>query len=59
VMVGLVDSLGTRGWVVRERKLDDRRSYALRLTGVGRTALRRAVSPLMRPAIRPMPDWPA
>jgi DNA-binding MarR family transcriptional regulator len=40
-MVGLVDSLGARGWVLRERNADDRRSYALRLTPAGRTALRR------------------
>ncbi|GAA4345411.1 MarR family winged helix-turn-helix transcriptional regulator [Angustibacter luteus] len=48
VMVGLVDSLGARGWVVRERKVEDRRSYALRLTGAGRAALRRATRDLDR-----------
>ena len=40
-MVRLVDSLEERGWVTRERNVDDRRAYALRLTTVGRTALRR------------------
>ena len=52
VMVGLVDALGARGWVVRERKLDDRRSYALRLTSPGRTALRRATRDLDRSDLR-------
>lgn len=41
VMVRLVDALEERGWVTRERNADDRRAYALRLTTVGRTALRR------------------
>jgi DNA-binding MarR family transcriptional regulator len=41
VMVRLVDSLEQRGWVTRERNADDRRAYALRLTTIGRTALRR------------------
>lgn len=41
VMVRLVDDLEQRGWVTRERKADDRRTYALRLTTVGRVALRR------------------
>lgn len=39
-MVKLVDTLEARGWVVRERNPDDRRSYALRLTDAGRSALR-------------------
>jgi DNA-binding MarR family transcriptional regulator len=41
VMVRLVDDLEQRGWVTRERKADDRRTYALRLTTIGRVALRR------------------
>jgi MarR family transcriptional regulator, lower aerobic nicotinate degradation pathway regulator len=41
VMVRLVDALEARGWVSRERNTEDRRAYALRLTTVGRTALRR------------------
>jgi DNA-binding MarR family transcriptional regulator len=41
VMVRLVDDLEERGWVTRERKADDRRTYALRLTTIGRVALRR------------------
>ena len=41
IMVKLVDSLEHRGWVVRERNPDDRRSYALQLTGEGLSALRR------------------
>lgn len=41
VMVRLVDALEQRGWVTRERNADDRRAYALRLTTVGRTSLRR------------------
>jgi DNA-binding MarR family transcriptional regulator len=40
-MVKLVDSLERRGWVVRERNPDDRRSYALRLTTTGKRALGR------------------
>ncbi len=39
IMVKLVDSLEQRGWVVRERNPEDRRSYALRLTVDGHTAL--------------------
>ncbi len=39
IMVKLVDSLEERGWVVRERNPDDRRSYALRLTDLGQKAL--------------------
>jgi DNA-binding MarR family transcriptional regulator len=41
VIVRLVDSLEDKGWVTRERNVEDRRSYALRLTTIGRTALRR------------------
>ncbi len=41
VMVKLVDSLEERGWVVRERNPQDRRSYALRLTPAGGQALTR------------------
>lgn len=41
VIVGLVDSLASRGWVVRERNAADRRSYALRLTETGRKELPR------------------
>ncbi|MBA3233634.1 MAG: MarR family transcriptional regulator [Propionibacteriales bacterium] len=38
-MVKLVDSLEQRGWVVRNRNPDGRRSYALRLTELGDKAL--------------------
>lgn len=41
VMVKLVDALEAREWVTRERKADDRRAYALRLTTKGRSALHR------------------
>ncbi len=36
----VVDSLQAKGWVVRNRDSRDRRSYALRLTDEGRTALK-------------------
>lgn len=39
VIVRLVDAVEASGWVVRERNPADRRSYALRLTSAGRTAL--------------------
>jgi DNA-binding MarR family transcriptional regulator len=39
IMVKLVDHLESREWVVRERNPEDRRSYALRLTAAGATAL--------------------
>lgn len=39
VIVRQVDALESRGWVRRDRNPVDRRSYALRLTGAGRTAL--------------------
>lgn len=39
IIVKVVDALEARGWVVRERNRTDRRSYALRLTAAGRTAL--------------------
>lgn len=39
IMVKVVDGLERRGWVVRERNPDDRRSYALRLTDPGRKFL--------------------
>lgn len=39
IMVKVVDDLESRGWVVRERNPDDRRSYALRLTAAGSAAL--------------------
>lgn len=35
----LVDALEAKGWVTRDRDAHDRRSYALRLTAKGRTAL--------------------
>lgn len=41
VMVRLVDGLEDKGWVTRERNVEDRRSYALRLTTTGRAKLRR------------------
>lgn len=40
IMVKLVDHLESRGWVVRERNPEDRRSYALRLTAAGTQALK-------------------
>lgn len=48
VMVKLVDSLEARGWVLRERNPDDRRSYALRLTTAGSQALTRLRADLDR-----------
>src|SRR4051794_8990160 len=48
VIVGLVDSLVARGWVVRERNAADRRSYALGLTDAGRQALPRLEADLAR-----------
>jgi DNA-binding MarR family transcriptional regulator len=48
VMVKVVDALEGRGWVVRERNPDDRRSYALRLTGAGIEALDAAHADLGR-----------
>jgi DNA-binding MarR family transcriptional regulator len=39
LIVKLVDELETKGWVVRERNPGDRRSYALRLTALGASAL--------------------
>ena len=39
VMVKVVDGLEGRGWVVRERNPEDRRSYALRITAAGASAL--------------------
>lgn len=39
LMVKLIDSLEQKSWVVRERNPTDRRSYALRLTPAGRSAL--------------------
>jgi DNA-binding MarR family transcriptional regulator len=39
LIVKLIDKLEGRGWVVRERNADDRRSYRLRLTPDGMTAL--------------------
>ncbi|MBA3310534.1 MAG: MarR family transcriptional regulator [Nocardioidaceae bacterium] len=39
LIVKLVDGLEAKGWVVRERNLGDRRSYALKLTEVGDEAL--------------------
>jgi len=41
VMVKLIDALEARGDVVRDRRLDDRRSYALRTTPSGRRAIKR------------------
>jgi DNA-binding MarR family transcriptional regulator len=41
IMVKLVDRLEAAGWVTRERRPDDRRSYALTLTPGGRSALTR------------------
>ena len=40
VMVKLIDSLEASGDVVRDRKADDRRSYALRTTAAGRRAIK-------------------
>jgi len=41
IMVKLVDRLEAAGWVTRERRPGDRRSYALTLTPAGRAALGR------------------
>lgn len=41
VMVKLIDGLEARGDVVRDRRLDDRRSYALRTTPSGRQSMKR------------------
>ena len=41
IMVKLVDRLEGAGWVVRERRPEDRRSYALALTPSGEAALTR------------------
>ncbi len=38
LIVKLVDGLETKGWVVRDRNPDDRRSYALRITPAGESA---------------------
>jgi DNA-binding MarR family transcriptional regulator len=38
LVVKLVDGLETKGWVVRDRNPDDRRSYALRITPAGESA---------------------
>ncbi len=48
IMVKVVDDLEARGWVVRERNADDRRSYALRLTAGGSAALDRLLADLDR-----------
>lgn len=39
LIVKLVDGLEAKGWVVRDRNHDDRRSYALRVTPAGEKAL--------------------
>ena len=39
VMVKLVDAIEAKGWVVRRRNAEDRRSYALQLTEAGLRAL--------------------
>lgn len=39
IMVKLVDNLEERGWVIRDRNPNDRRSYALRVTEVGTKSL--------------------
>jgi DNA-binding MarR family transcriptional regulator len=38
-LVGLLDELETRGFVKRQEKADDRRTYALYLTGEGQAIL--------------------
>ncbi|MGH3507841.1 MAG: MarR family winged helix-turn-helix transcriptional regulator [Nocardioidaceae bacterium] len=48
VMVKVVDGLEGRGWVVRERNPEDRRSYALRITAPGVRALEGAWKDLDR-----------
>jgi DNA-binding MarR family transcriptional regulator len=48
LMVKLVDELEHRGWVARDRNPDDRRSYALRLTELGLSALAELESDLDR-----------
>jgi DNA-binding MarR family transcriptional regulator len=49
VMVKLIDGLEARGDVVRDRRPDDRRSYALRTTASGRRALKK-LAPVVRRA---------
>jgi DNA-binding MarR family transcriptional regulator len=48
LMVKLVDELETKAWVARDRNPDDRRSYALRLTQLGLSALVQLESDLDR-----------
>ncbi len=48
VMVKVVDTLEGRGFVARDRNTDDRRSYALRLTDPGLSALEDARADLRR-----------
>jgi DNA-binding MarR family transcriptional regulator len=48
LMVKLVDELERKSWVVRDRNPDDRRSYALRLTELGFSALAELESDLDR-----------
>lgn len=48
LMVKLVDELEAKGWVVRDRNREDRRSYALGLTATGSRALRRLHADLDR-----------
>jgi DNA-binding MarR family transcriptional regulator len=48
LMVKLVDELETKGWVARDRNPNDRRSYALRLTELGLSALAELESDLDR-----------
>ncbi len=48
IMVALVDSMESKGWIARERNLSDRRSYALRLTEEGQRAKSELVDDLSR-----------
>jgi DNA-binding MarR family transcriptional regulator len=48
LMVKLVDELEKKAWVARDRNPDDRRSYALRLTELGLSALAELESDLDR-----------
>jgi DNA-binding MarR family transcriptional regulator len=48
LIVKLVDELEAKGWVVRERNPGDRRSYALRLTAQGASALDNLLADLDR-----------
>ena len=39
ILVGVIDDLEDRGWVIRQQSRDDRRKRVLQITKAGRTAL--------------------